>query len=269
MAEPSVLDCTHVVLTPEYVEFDFVLAGLYSRFLAWLLDTLITALGAGIVITVLTVAFAAFPGFASALAFVVWFLIDWGYGIVLESAWSGQTVGKRALGIRAVQESGVRIGFYHAALRNLVRPLDRLPITYLVGGTSAFLSQSHQRLGDFLAGTIVVRDRRLAIPSSITRSDEKEVPDARFLANVDRLTRAEQELILSAAMRREELGLSARLNLFAALSERLQKDLGFFKPEHHSDEKLVLLTASALAKKRTQRRAQKYAAKVAKAPPPS
>ncbi len=256
MASRALLDGTHVVLTPEYVEFDFVLAGLYSRFLAWLIDTLITAVGAFFLILVLTMVLSAFPGFASALASLLWFAVYWGYCIVLELVWSGQTIGKRALGIRVVQDTGVRIGFQHAALRNLVRPLDYLPLFYFVGGAAALISESHQRLGDMLAGTIVVRERRLKIPSSLEKDaqDPQLLADPQFLAAVDKLSREEQELVLSAAMRREELGMDARLKLFAALSSRLQEEVGVYKPEHLSDEKVVLIAATALARKRALKR---------------
>lgn len=243
------------MLTPEYVEFDFVLAGLFSRFLAWLIDTLITfALAIGLMIA-LSLAMFAFPGFGSALGIVVWFLVDWGYAIVLESAWSGQTIGKRAMGLRVIQESGVRIGFLQAVLRNLARPIDRLPFLYAIGGTAALFSQSQQRLGDMLAGTIVVRDRRLKIPASIARPEGETalLDDPLFRARIARLSAEEEALIFSAALRREELGLEARLSLFAALSQRLQDDADLYKPPHLSDEKLVLLCAAALAKRNAER----------------
>lgn len=253
--ERSLLEGSHSVLTPEYVEFDFVLAGLFSRFLAWLIDTLITfALAIGLMIA-LSLAMFAFPGFGSALGIVVWFLVDWGYAIVLESAWSGQTIGKRAMGLRVIQESGVRIGFLQAVLRNLARPIDRLPFLYAIGGTAALFSQSQQRLGDMLAGTIVVRDRRLKIPASIARPEGETalLDDPLFRARIARLSAEEEALIFSAALRREELGLEARLSLFAALSQRLQDDADLYKPPHLSDEKLVLLCAAALAKRNAER----------------
>ncbi len=253
--EQPLLEGNHAVLTPEYVEFDFVLAGLFSRFLAWFIDTLITLGLALALITALSFAMIAFPGFASALALVAWFLIDWGYGILLESVWSGQTVGKRAMGLRVIQESGVRIGFLHAVLRNLARPIDRLPVIYAVGGTAALFSKSQQRLGDMLAGTIVVRDRRLKIPASIARPEGETalLDDPLFRARVAKLSAEEEALIFSAALRREELGIEARLSLFAALSQRLQEDADLYKPPHLSDEKLVLLCAAALAKRNADR----------------
>ncbi len=246
-ASDTLLDGTHTVLTPEYVEFRFTLAGTYSRFLAWLLDALIVLLGTSTVLIGLNMAMAVFPGFASAMSIVIYFLVDWGYAIALETAWSGQTVGKRAMNLRVIQESGVRIGFYHAALRNLARPVDRLPVLYLVGGLTTLLSRSHQRLGDMLAGTIVVRERRLKVPSALgTTGQEELLADPLFVSRVKKLSTEEREVILSAALRREELGLEARLQLFAALSARLQGALSMDKPAHLSDEKWTLLVASAL-----------------------
>jgi uncharacterized RDD family membrane protein YckC len=246
-ASDTLLDGSHTVLTPEYVEFRFTLAGLYSRFLAWLLDTVIVLVGTGMVLVGLNLAMMAFPGFASALSLVIYFLVDWGYGIGLETAWSGQTVGKRAMSLRVIQESGVRIGFYHAALRNLVRPVDRLPLLYLVGGLAGLVSRSHQRLGDMLAGTIVVRERRLKVPSALgTTGEEGLLADPLFVSRVKKLSTEERDVILSAALRREELHLEARLQLFSALGSRLQEALAMEKPAHLSDEKWTLLVATAL-----------------------
>lgn len=250
------LDGTHTVLTPEYVEFKFVLAGLYSRFLAWLLDALVVSAIAVVLILVLQIVMIAFPGFGLALFFIVYFLVNWGYGIALETFWSGQTLGKRALGLRVIQENGVRIGFYHAVIRNLVRVFDQpLPLFYLVGGVAALFSQSHQRLGDMLAGTIVVRERKLKIPASISRPEGETqlLQDPVFLARVAKLSPEEEELIFSAAIRREELGMDARLKLFAALAQHLEQ-AGFYKPPHLSDEKLVLLVAAAMAAQAKQKK---------------
>ncbi len=243
----TLLDGTHTVLTPEYVEFRFTLAGLYSRFLAWLLDAVIILTGTLMALFGLSLAMAAFPGFASALGIVLYFLVDWGYGIALETAWSGQTVGKRVLGLRVIQRSGVRIGFYHAALRNLARPVDRLPLFYLVGGLTALLNGSHQRLGDMLAGTLVVRERRLKVPAALgTALGEGLLTDPLFVSRVKRLSTETRELVLTTALRREELRMEARLRLFSALGQRLQELLALEKPAHLSDEKWTLLVAAAL-----------------------
>ena len=254
------LDGTHTVLTPEYVEFNFVLAGLMSRFLAWLLDTLVAALLTMFILIGLSVAQLVLGGLSTAVAIVVWFLIDWGYMIALELAWSGQTIGKRVMGLRVIQESGVRVGFHQSLLRNLARPVDRLPVFYLVGGIAALLSRSQQRLGDHLAGTIVVRERRLKIPSALERpdGDTSLLKNPEFHRQVSRLSDEEEATLFGAAIRREELGMEARLTLFAALARRLEEELDLKRPAHLSDEKLVLLVTAALAAHKARRaRAQK------------
>jgi uncharacterized RDD family membrane protein YckC len=246
------LDATHAVLTPEYVEFDFVLAGLYSRFLAWVVDTVV-------VLMVSFVAVMVGGVISPFISIVVYFLIDWGYAIALEIAWSGQTVGKRMMGLRVIQESGVRIGFHQAVLRNIARPVDRLPALYLVGGVVALFSSSHQRLGDMLAGTVVIRERSLKLPSSLPGAEAQAglLADPRFRTQAAKLPPEDQELIFSAAFRREELGMDARLKLFAALSRRMQDEFGFERPEYLSDEKLVLFIAAALSAEKTRLRTRR------------
>ncbi len=249
IAATGQLDGQHRVVTPEYVEFDFVLAGLFSRFLAWLIDSLIVVVitvGAGLVMGLLSL---VLQEFGAALFFVLYFLVDHGYGIALETWWSGQTIGKRALGLRVIQESGVRIGFFQAAVRNLARLVDRLPVLYLVGGVSALFSQSQQRLGDMLAGTIVVRERRLKLPANITcpEGERQLLEDPLFQSRIAKLSADERQVLYAAAIRREELSMDARLKLFASLSQRLQDERDVYKPPNLSDEKLVLLVAAALA----------------------
>lgn len=246
----GLLEGVQQVLTPEYVEFRYPLAGLFSRFLAWFIDALTVLCVYLAIMSALSSGMAVFPGFVSALGFVIYFLLDWGYAMALETAWSGQTLGKKLLGIRVIQESGVRITFIQAALRNLARAVDRLPFFYLVGGTAAAVSSSQQRLGDLLAGTIVVRDRRQKLPASLSRAPEEQalLTDPAFQSRVAQLSTEEQDVVLSAALRREELAMEARLELFHSLAGHLE-DRGFYKPQHLSDEKLVVLVAAALAQK--------------------
>ncbi|MCI0574071.1 MAG: RDD family protein [Myxococcaceae bacterium] len=246
----SHLEGTHTVVTPESVEFDFALAGLYSRFLAWLLDGLIVVAVYGAVMTALATLLAFTPGLVSAFSFILFFLLDWGYGMALEALWSGQTVGKRVMGLRVIQESGVRIGVYQALLRNLARPLDRLPLLYGVGGLAALFSEKHQRFGDLLAGTLVVRERRLKLPEALTRPEGGAalLADVQFVQRVSRLSTEERELTVAAVLRRDDLAMDARLTLFGRLCARLQEALGLERPAHLSDEKWCLLVAAALVR---------------------
>lgn len=246
------LESVHVVRTPEYVEFEFPLAGLMSRFLAWGLDVLVSTLIAAA--ATLVVSFAGFllPGLAMALVFVIWFVVNWGFFFFLEYRYAGQTLGKRVMGLRTIQDSGVRVGFYQAAMRNLVRGVDHLPVLYLLGGALALLSSKWRRLGDLAAGTVVVRDRRRAIPASISRPTElvPALQDKKVEERVRRASVEEREVLLSAALRREELSMEARLGLFAALAAYVTERFNLPKPEHLSDEKFVVALTSLLVRDR-------------------
>jgi len=76
--------------------------------------------------------------------------------IALEWAWDGMTVGKRLLGIRVVPIDGGHLGFGAVLTRNLLAGIDAA-FFYLVGLTAMATSPHRQRLGDRVAGTVVVR----------------------------------------------------------------------------------------------------------------
>jgi uncharacterized RDD family membrane protein YckC len=78
--------------------------------------------------------------------------------VLFEGARSA-TPGKLALGLRVVKYDGSRCGWFAALRRSILRPLDALPfaVPYLVGLAAAGLSTRRQRLGDMLAGTLVVK----------------------------------------------------------------------------------------------------------------
>lgn len=245
----ALLEAVHVVRTPEQVEFEFPLAGPTVRLLAWAIDGVL--IGAAIIAVSVLLLFLDFTvaGLGTALILVAVFLINWGYFVACETLLSGQTLGKRALGLRVLQDTGVRIGFAQSALRNLLRAVDHLPALYLVGGISALLSEEGKRLGDHVAGTIVVRERRRRIPAAVASA--AGVADGAALTRLrakvrPRATPAERELLVAAALRRDELSLGARLLVFGELAAVCTERLGVERPPHLSEEKFVLQVALAL-----------------------
>src|SRR5689334_4027023 len=124
----------YTIRTPENVTFEFELAGVGARALAWLLDLFLMVclifLGACIFSALATVG----GGFATALLFVFIFLVQWWYSALCEWWLGGQTIGKKMVGLRTLHERGIRITFLQAVIRNLVRIVDLLPGLYLVGG---------------------------------------------------------------------------------------------------------------------------------------
>ncbi len=101
------------------------------------------------------------PGWLAGLVLAIYallnFAIFWGYYFVFELGWQGQTPGKRAAGTRVVKLDGGGPGFLEVAIRNLVRLVDFLPFGYALGFVTMFFNRNARRLGDFAAGTLVVR----------------------------------------------------------------------------------------------------------------
>ena len=152
-----------IIDTPEQVHLEFVLAGIGSRFMAVLLDTVVEV-GIALVVSLIALAFAATPltsgsrTWILAILIFVFFLIMWGYYAIFETLWKGQTPGKRWAGIRVIKESGRPINAYEAIARNFVRFVDYLPGFYGVGVITMLLNHKNRRLGDFVAGTLVVHE---------------------------------------------------------------------------------------------------------------
>ncbi len=244
----------YVIRTPENVTFEFELAGVASRALAWLVDVLVIVvviIGAALVIGQLAVVAG---GFALALFFVAMFLAQWWYSALFEWWWGGQTLGKRLVGLRTLTERGLRIGFMQAVIRNLIRMIDILPGLYLVGGASALLDARSRRLGDLAAGTIVVRERRAPAPSVVVPPSERYntfVDDPSIALAVRRITAPERDAMVALSLRREQLPLPVRRELFARLATHLEARLAVARPPFFSEEKYVLnLTAVALGQRR-------------------
>ena len=185
---------THYIDTPEQVGLEYSVAGVGSRFVAALLDGLIVSaffLVEILVLVVIGAASSAMPavGKLSAeagkwfLAFVtlIQFCIVWGYFALFEAYWHGQTPGKRAMKVRVIKDSGRQITLFEALARNLMRVIDYLPGFYLVGVITMLCNKRNQRLGDLVAGTIVVHER-LDEPSLLYQTSTTLVAPVDFSA---------------------------------------------------------------------------------------
>lgn len=157
--------------TPELVSIEMPIAGIGSRFIAIVVDYLIWTAAAIVFALVAAIALPALQlyGRISAnwiigIVLLLVFLVQWGYFTLFEALWNGRTPGKRAAKIHVIHRSGRAISFIEALARNLVRFIDYLPGFYAVGVVTMFLSRQNQRLGDLVAGTIVVRDREIDSP---------------------------------------------------------------------------------------------------------
>lgn len=149
--------------TPEHVVLDYEIAGLGSRAFAALLDTLIIFAWLIALVVIVTWSIGG-SGWVDAVLTILSFFLIWSYFTLFEGFRNGQTPGKRRAGIRVVRETGHPLTFGAAATRNLVRVADFLPPPYLTGALFVAIHPRARRLGDLVAGTVVVRDRPAEVP---------------------------------------------------------------------------------------------------------
>lgn len=153
---PPPLDTTLLLVSPENIAFHFRLAGPATRAVALAIDLVVM----GVVALLLFLPFTITEVFGSflGLLLVVLFFLWWGYGAAFEVFNNGQTLGKAALGLRVVSQSGLTINASQAVLRNLIRGID-VAWPLFPGVVSMVATSRFQRLGDLAAGTVVVLDR--------------------------------------------------------------------------------------------------------------
>jgi uncharacterized RDD family membrane protein YckC len=216
------------VRTGEAVAIRYELAGLGSRFLAVLIDMILQfaiviaalfalgAVGAGVENVMPRAPLRAWI-IAAVILFL--FLVFVGWFIIFEAWWSGRTPGKRALGLRVVRDGGFPLDLGSAVIRNLVRIVEVTFGFYAISAVSALLSPENKRLGDFAAGTIVVRDRRLDVPDLDAYLARSATLPATGLRDDDRV------LIERFLARRESLEPMARLRLAGRIAEKVRPTL--------------------------------------------
>jgi uncharacterized RDD family membrane protein YckC len=219
---------TLIIETPERVPLHFALASIGNRFLACAVDHALQTIAVGLLYIIFINIGNVFnlSGMASAskwmlvLLIIVGFIIWTSYFIIFEWRWNGQTPGKRWLKLRVIREDGRPITFWEAAVRNLLRIFDIMPFPfYSIGLICVFISPRDQRVGDLVAGTVVVREREAEAPTfhqvfdapvsdSALRRTFKPVP---FTAEISSLTEREIEVVETFLRRRWDLPDQARM----------------------------------------------------------
>jgi uncharacterized membrane protein SpoIIM required for sporulation/uncharacterized RDD family membrane protein YckC len=227
---PDPLFDRHVqVETPEHVAVGYELADLGSRCAALLLDLLILV---GILLGTWLIGIALLAGLSSgaggaalslglSVLILVGFVLLWGYFIYFEGLRDGQTPGKRALGLRVIQDGGYPVGLREALVRNLLRLIDVMPPpTWLLGAAVMMLHPRTKRVGDLVAGTVVVRERGdTSLPEEVGGGESTAPP---------RLGEEEFSALSRYSARREQLQPEVRAKvsrqILASLAERIPAD---------------------------------------------
>ena len=251
-----------VIETPERVPLHFALASIGNRFLAVAIDHAIQLLIAGLILlTSAIIASFSFteqfmsglPKWVYALSTILLFLLVDTYFAFFEWIWSGQTPGKRWMKLRVIREDGRPITFWEASIRNLIRTLDMMPAPfYSIGLIAVFVNGRDQRVGDMVAGTVVVREREAEAPPfaevfASPVSDpalRRSFKPVTFTANLNRLTDAEIQVVETFLRRRWDLAdvprqwMAWRVSLPILYKLRPTYDLATFTYEGFLEELL-------------------------------
>jgi uncharacterized RDD family membrane protein YckC len=219
---------TLIIETPERVPLHFALASIGNRFLACAFDHALQTLAITVLYFVLTLfgnmfsigGMAGASKWALALLIIFGFIIWSSYFILFEWLWNGQTPGKRWLKLRVIREDGRPITFWEAAVRNLLRIFDIMPFPfYSIGLISVFVSTRDQRVGDLVAGSVVVRERETEAPTFNQVFDSpvsdtalrRSFKPVQFTAETGSITEPEIEVVEAFLRRRYDLPDHARM----------------------------------------------------------
>lgn len=244
------------------------LAGIGSRFIAVLVDTILwfAALFAiGLLFTIFLPAISAFNRLSYqwtvAIFIFLVFLFNWGYFTLFEAFWNGRTPGKKIAKIRVIQQSGRPIGLFESMARNFIRYVDQIPSFYAVGVITMFVTKQHQRLGDLAAGTLVVQDREQEAPlwsesgsrtftaasfKPQTAPSEPHTQVTLPAAEIGKLSTGDLEVLEGFFARRLDMPLDVRQKLAERIAAAICTKSGLEPPPGFSIETFLEATAREL-----------------------
>ncbi|RKY01334.1 RDD family protein [Candidatus Poribacteria bacterium] len=214
---------------PERVELGFELAGVGSRFCAAAIDSTLIIIPSAFISLLIanSLRLGGVGSWIAAFLILVNFAAVWGYYILFELAWNGQTPGKRALGLRVVRSDGYPVSFPEILIRNLIRPVDFLPFFYGVGFLSMMLDGKWRRLGDLAAGTVVIKERRWKgaelVARPVIQREELRYAD---LIRPEEVTEGELSAIREYIRRRASLEPDARRRVARRIAAPILRKMG-------------------------------------------
>jgi len=240
-----------LILTPEHVQIRLVPAGMGSRCFAWFVDAVIQV---GVIALIVAIGSSLFGEETGGFVIMtMMFILTWSYHVFFDLRAQGRSPGKMLMGLRVVDERGLPISLQQSFLRNIVRVLDAQPIFfYGFGGLVALLHPEHRRLGDIVAGTMVVSETQtLDYPGRIAEGrqfNSLRTPRVQRLIK-HKISLDEREFLLALCLRAPKMDDTPRFDLMEQVGgfyrEKLKID-----DDHLSSENLVRgLTAIMFEKK--------------------
>lgn len=256
--------------TPEQIALELPLAGIGSRFLALAVDSLlqfvaiiviflvgwVLAVGSSISFKWLDSGGAIAQTIYAIAAILIPFCLYWGYFAFFEIIWQGRTPGKRVAGIRVIHQTGRPMTGIECIGRNLMRGIDIFPPPiYGVGLICMMCNAQNRRLGDFIAGTIVVHDKSLdSVPSASPWGDRRlqagpaqpSQPVQLLQPELRKLTADDLVLIETYLNRRYEIDNFVRMTTAQRIVAMIAERSGVPKPAELKDDDYLEAVARQL-----------------------
>ncbi len=201
------------------------------RGIAWVLDGLVRlALIAMLVLMVEMASVFGPSGYSQGTLLVVFFAMEWGYFVLFELVWGGRTPGKKAMGLRVLREDGTSVRLGDSVLRNLLRAADILPGNYAVGFLVSAGDDRFRRLGDLVAGTIVVVEKSSKLAGKVSKLVPPPTDEELATTPAIRLTADEMDALDLFVRRRDALNLARARELAALIAGPLATRCGLPEP---------------------------------------
>jgi len=187
----QLLDTTATIETPERVRFQYRIAGPGPRAMAWMVDVAVQLVFvlALVLVSSLVTMLTGLQGAGTGLVLLGLFVLQWLYGAILETAFGGQTPGKRVFNLRVVRADGSPAGVQNFMLRNLLRAVDFLPALFGIGVLTMLIDRRMRRIGDLVGGTMVVLEQdskmfgSVSIEPPVTEEERQSMPVRVDLSN--------------------------------------------------------------------------------------
>jgi uncharacterized RDD family membrane protein YckC len=221
--------------TPEGVALELTLAGLGSRAVAGALDLALKGVAIAAVLIVLLGLLGSRGAIVVAPAIALTMLL---YDVAFETLRRGRTPGKSLAGLRVVRSSGRPVDLVASMIRNVLRLVDGMPLSYVPTIVSIAVTQRNQRPGDLAADTVVIRDRRAVDrPAPVAAAPQPDRAAAGARWDVSAVPAEDLATVRAFLERRDGLARDARARLAAQLDGALRPRVG--GADEHDPERFL------------------------------
>lgn len=231
--------------TAENVPLRYDIATVGSRSAAFFIDfiiIIIISLGLEAVIYVSErMGWDILSSYFFAFSYIIVATLSWAYFVVNEMIFNGSSIGKRILNLRVIKEDGSPIDLVDSLTRNFIRYVDLFPGTWLVGFVTMMLNDKSKRLGDYAAGTVVVRTRAVSLDKlELAETSYDDV--VKTNPRLSLITPEEYQVMRDYLTQQHRIPLDKSYVLARKLAVRMAEKLGI-EPPKRMEQRLQLITS--------------------------